>query len=383
MLLGILVGTVSIALFVTNKDTEMREALVSQAESIDLALGWSSMYDNILVNQSGENTITETPELALHRDRIAKICTVYANCRAVYLMRQNAKKEIYFLIDSSAKTSKLYIAPGTVYSEASKITQGVFSRHKIATDGPVKDRWGVWVSAFVPHLLPDKSVVVVGIDIEAKDWNKTLWKSAIIPALATLIFLGLMLFYSKLWRMKAAQNEVLQQSHHHLLKQSQEDSLTGLPNRRLYLDRLTQMIAGAQRGNQKFAVFYLDLDKFKIVNDTLGHDIGDQLLCVVSERFSSALRTEDTVARLSGDEFAMILPHTTTREDAENVAQKILDALAKPIMLNDQALMVTVSIGIVLYSDQWTTAPEMTHAADEAMYVAKRTGGAKYSFLPE
>ncbi len=382
MLLGILVGAASIGLMVHNKDMEMRLALLTQAQSIDLALGWSSMYDNILVNQSADNAIRETPELALHRARIDKICSVYAGCRAVYLMRQNEKKQISFLIDSDAKGSELYIVPGTIYTEASPITHEVFDTHKIAADGPVTDRWGTWVSALVPHVLPDQSVVVIGIDIEAKDWNKALCKSAIIPGLATLVFLGLMLFYTKLWRMKAVQNEALEQSHHQLMKQSHEDSLTGLPNRRLYEDRLTQLIASTQRGSPKFAVYYLDLDKFKIVNDTLGHDAGDQLLRIVAERFVGALREEDTVARLSGDEFAVILPHTATRVDAEQIAQKIIDTLAKPIVLKNQSLTVTVSIGIVFYSDKWTTAHEMTRAADEAMYVAKRSGANGYRFSP-
>ena len=379
MLLGILVGVASVGLFVHNKDIEMRQALVTQAQSIDLALGWSSMYDNILI-QSAENAISETPELALHRQRIDKICSVYANCRAVYLMRQNAKKQIYFLIDSDPKGSELYIVPGTFYTEASQVTHRVFDTHKLATDGPVTDRWGVWVSALVPHVLPDQSVVVVGIDIEAKDWNKTLWKSAIIPALATFIFLGLMLFYSKLWQMKTAQNEALEQTHHQLIKQSHEDSLTGLPNRRLYEDRLTQMIASAQRGGAKFAVFYLDLDKFKVVNDTLGHDAGDQLLRIVAERFSSALRVEDTVARLSGDEFAMLLPNIEQKAGAELAAQKIIEVLAQPTLLADKLLSVTVSIGIVIFSEKWTTAHELTRTADEAMYVAKKAGANQFYF---
>jgi len=383
MLLGVLVGVVSIALFVHNKNEEMRQTLLSQARSIDLALDWSSMYDNILNNQGAESSIVETPELAMHRERIDKICSVYANCRAVYLMHQNAQKQIYFLIDSSPKSSELYIVPGTVYSEASPVTREVFVTRQIATDGPVADRWGVWVSALVPHVLPDQSVVVVGIDIEASQWNKTLWKSAIIPLLATLTFLGLMLFYTKLWRIKNRQNEELEQSHHELLKLSHEDSLTGLPNRRLFEDRLTQQIASALRNKTKFAIFYLDLDKFKEVNDTLGHDAGDLLLCIVADRFVNALRAEDTVARLSGDEFAMLLPKIDQQAEAEAIAQKVIDALARPITVQGHALSVTVSIGIAIFSETRPTTHELTRSADEAMYSAKKAGAGRYYFFKE
>jgi diguanylate cyclase (GGDEF)-like protein len=200
--------------------------------------------------------------------------------------------------------------------------------------------------------------------------------------LATLIFLALMLLYTKLWRSNEMQTAELEKSHRQLLKQSHEDSLTGLPNRRLYEDRLTQMVESAQHGGPKFAVFYLDLDKFKIVNDTLGHDAGDQLLRIVSARFLSVLRAEDTVARLSGDEFAIILPRVDSKPVAEQFARNIINVLSLPVELNEQALKVTVSIGIVIYAETWTTAHEMTRAADEAMYVAKRAGADRYSFLP-
>lgn len=381
MLSGVLVGVASVVLVMHNKDAEMRQALLTQARTIDLALDWSRMYASIQSTLNAQKSDPETAELAQHRARIDKICSVYPNCRAVYLMRQNAQKKIYFLLDSSPKSSELYIVPGTVYTEASPVTYQVFASRKIAMDGPVADRWGVWVSALVPHLLPDKSSVVVGIDIEASEWNKTVWKSAIIPALATTAFLALMMLFLTLWRIKAKQNETLEKSHYQLVKQSHEDSLTGLPNRRLFEERLTQMIASTHRGGAKFAVFYLDLDKFKQVNDTLGHEAGDRLLCKAAERFASALRVEDTVARLSGDEFAMLLPNIDQQTDAEMTAQKIIDILGKPILLNNQLLSVTVSIGIVIFSEVWTTAHEHTRAADEAMYKAKRAGANQYYFL--
>ena len=384
MLLGILVGAASIALFVQHKDAEMRQALLTQARSIDLALDWSRMYSSIQANVSSpEHTADHIAEAEIdqYRARMASICEVYPNCIAVYLMRQDEKKQIYFLIDSDPKGSDLYIEPGTVYKEASPTTIQVFETRQISMDGPVEDRWGTWISALVPHVLPDKSVIVVGIDIKAADWNKTLWKSALIPALATLVFLALIWFYDKLWRTKEIQNEALEKSHHQLLKQSNEDGLTGLPNRRLFEERLTKMIENKLLGGSSFAVFYLDLDKFKIINDTLGHEAGDQLLSTAAQRFSSVLRAEDTVARLSGDEFAMLVVNITQQAAAESVAQKVIDSLAKPIELKGQALTATVSIGSVIFTDNWSTAHEVMRAADEAMYVAKRAGGNRNHFL--
>lgn len=382
MLLGISVGVFFISYAVINKDSELRSALLSQAQSIDLALGWSSMYASIetSADQSTETSkrIAALAELSQQRARISKICAVTSNCRAVYLMRLNAKNQIIFLIDSLPESSKLFIQPGTVYTDASAKLYQVFASQEMTVDGPYKDRWGVWTSAFVPHQLPDGSTVVVGIDVEASRWNELLWRAALTPILATLAFLVLIVFYHFLWRSKSKQNEDLKQSHRELLKLSHEDNLTGLPNRRFFDDRLEQAIAEAGRTNDGFAVMYLDLDHFKQVNDTLGHHAGDELLQIVADKLLVILRAEDTVARLSGDEFAILLPRIHKLRDVESVALEVILELGKPVILQDNQAAITVSIGIALYSKDFSTSYLMLKAADEALYVAKTLGKNRY-----
>jgi diguanylate cyclase (GGDEF)-like protein/PAS domain S-box-containing protein len=155
--------------------------------------------------------------------------------------------------------------------------------------------------------------------------------------------------------------------------QANHDALTALPNRNLLHDRLRQAILAAQRDHHSLALLVLDLDRFKEVNDTLGHHYGDLLLKEVGPRLRAALRESDTVARLGGDEFAMLLP-TADQEGAVMTAQKILQTLTKPFTLDELALDVEASIGIALFPEHGLDAETILRRADVAMYMAKQAG---------
>ena len=154
------------------------------------------------------------------------------------------------------------------------------------------------------------------------------------------------------------------------------DSLTGLPNRLLFNDRLNQAVSLAKRDSRQFALLYLDLDRFKPVNDTLGHTAGDEVLQAVAARIRSEVRESDTVARVGGDEFAVILPDIARREEAETVARKIIAALVAPFQLDSQkqSIDIEASIGIALYPSDAQDADALIKAADAAMYGAKQVG---------
>jgi diguanylate cyclase (GGDEF)-like protein/PAS domain S-box-containing protein len=154
------------------------------------------------------------------------------------------------------------------------------------------------------------------------------------------------------------------------------DSLTGLPNRLLFNDRLNQVISLAKRDSRQFALLYLDLDKFKPVNDALGHTAGDELLQGIATRIRQQVRESDTVARVGGDEFTVILPDIARREEAETVAKKIIAAFATPFQLGSQKQSVDIgtSIGIALYPADARDADALVKAADAAMYSAKQAG---------
>jgi diguanylate cyclase (GGDEF)-like protein len=152
------------------------------------------------------------------------------------------------------------------------------------------------------------------------------------------------------------------------------DPLTGLPNRLLFQDRLQQAIALANRTNHKFAVFFMDLDNFKIINDTMGHEAGDELLRSVAERLSTIERETDTVARLGGDEFAFIISKIITAQDGVNFAQRLNKLLKKPIIIHGNNVHMGSSIGVTIYPDDASNSEELLRNADIAMYQAKDNG---------
>jgi len=176
--------------------------------------------------------------------------------------------------------------------------------------------------------------------------------------------------FSDITESKAREESV---AHH-----AQHDFLTDLPNRLLFGDRFRQQLARARRHKVKFAIMYMDLDRFKPVNDTLGHQIGDQLLMAVAGRLKMQVREIDTVSRFGGDEFAILVSEISTREDVANLAEKILGALREPYTLDGHTVSVTASLGIAMYPDDGSDMDAILNKADAAMYRAKQQGANTY-----
>ena len=171
---------------------------------------------------------------------------------------------------------------------------------------------------------------------------------------------------------KTAQEQMEYQAYH--------DVLTGLPNRLLFRDRIGVALAHARRHRTAAAVMFLDLDQFKLVNDGLGHTVGDGLLQAVAARLVASVRAGDTVARMGGDEFTILLSDVTDSADTAVVAQKILDSISQPIIVDGHELFVTTSIGIALFPDDGADAETLLKNADRAMYRAKEEGRNNFQF---
>jgi diguanylate cyclase (GGDEF)-like protein len=172
-----------------------------------------------------------------------------------------------------------------------------------------------------------------------------------------------------------------QEMIHHM---AYHDPLTGLPNRILLNDRLNMAIARAQRGGKKIAVMMLDIDKFKGINDQYGHEAGDKLLKTVADRLGNALRKSDTIARMGGDEFIVIVPEMEKSADVSVVVQKILKTFSTPFDCNGFKLPSSTSIGVAMYPEDGDNGEALIRCADIAMYSVKARGGNNFCiYVPE
>ncbi|NMG77140.1 putative bifunctional diguanylate cyclase/phosphodiesterase [Aromatoleum diolicum] len=178
-----------------------------------------------------------------------------------------------------------------------------------------------------------------------------------------------------------AMTHAIQREQAKLHYQANYDALTAQPNRMLAVERLQQEIRSAHRQQQRFALMFIDLDDFKIVNDTMGHAVGDRLLAHVSTHIRARLRDEDTLARLGGDEFLVLLPRIGQASDARDVAGRLLEAVSEPVALDGREVVVHCSIGIALYPEDGETVEALMANADNAMYQAKKPGRTPVCFF--
>lgn len=196
-------------------------------------------------------------------------------------------------------------------------------------------------------------------------FHQTPWFYALV--VAALILLGVLI-------------NAIRERHRRVRHQAFHDSLTGLPNRILLDERSTAALADAQKSARSIAIMFLDLDGFKQVNDTFGHAAGDELLKIVATRFRACLRQADTLARIGGDEFAVLVDATDPRSTATEIAHRILDAVQSPLSLRGEPVRLGVSIGIAVHPDDGGDTRSMLQAADRAMYRAKLGGGNAFEF---
>jgi diguanylate cyclase (GGDEF)-like protein len=211
------------------------------------------------------------------------------------------------------------------------------------------------------------------------DWLAVLVGMAALSLLTITLLLSVV--DSRLATRTASLVNSLSQANSQLHHLALHDTLTRLPNRSLLEDRITHSITSSERSGKRFALMFIDLDRFKTINDSLGHHYGDKLLQGVAERLTSGLRAEDTVARLGGDEFVVLLAEINTPTAAGSVAQKLLESLAQPMDIEGQQQSVSGSIGISIYPEDGTTLRELMSNADSAMYHAKKVGRGNHQFF--
>lgn len=232
---------------------------------------------------------------------------------------------------------------GEVLPEASELTSKVLSQEIIPPTETIRyDKWG-----------NPLHVVLTGAPIQVHDE-----------------LVGIVASYTDITKQKELEREIKHMATH--------DVLTGLPNRRLFNERIQLEMAHAERNQERLGILWLDLDQFKDVNDSFGHNTGDVLLKKIADRLSKILRKSDTVARLGGDEFLIILPEMEEASAASKTAERVLEVMGKPFDCNGHSISMSFSIGIAIYPDHGEDVETLTKYADSAMYRAKDKGGNTY-----
>ena len=220
---------------------------------------------------------------------------------------------------------------------------------------------------------------MLNIDVAAAGWQSRIYKKALVPIIFTLIFLSILLWFMRKNKEREQLYAALFSTTTELTEIANNDELTCLPNRRLLEDRIAQAVKSAARTRLIVAVLFLDLDYFKIVNDTYGHPVGDQLLKLVATRLKGLLRADDTVARIGGDEFIILLSNLTSELQAITMAEKVVKVITEPFQVSGKSLNIGVSVGVVLYPEHDTNEKNLIRHADNAMYAAKRQGRSCYA----
>ena len=225
------------------------------------------------------------------------------------------------------------------------------------------------------YLAGESKVYVSEFRLRCKDgsWKWTLSRGMVVGWTADGKPLRMIGTHTDITARKESEAQVVKLAHY--------DPITGLPNRILFIDRLRQDIKQAHRTEQTITLMYLDLDRFKEVNDTLGHDVGDQLLKETAQRLVGCVREMDTVARLGGDEFIVILGNLENQSITERIAQDILDKMAEPFNLGNELVYISTSIGISIYPEDGSEVDVLLKNADQAMYVAKQDGRNRYHYF--
>lgn len=369
ILLGLIIGGVLTSFTMRAKDEERRTELVQAVQTIEQALDWQ-----VVEQQSLQQINLKTPEWRAFKSKLQGVCLVTPDCQWIYLMYIDGQDNLREIITSESDIAS--VPPNTIYQGATPEFKLHFKTLKSFVEGPTKDADGVWVGAVVAHKVAnvDGRYISIGLDIDAKNWQRETYFAAILPVAATLAYLALISYLLFKNYRQQQKNLALKNKADQLFLDASYDQLTGLANRALFEDRLKQECYVALREPSSLAVLFMDLDGFKLVNDTQGHKTGDDVLKAVAKRIAGLVRSEDTLARFGGDEFVLMLPRILNQQQALVVAEKILAAIQQPLLIGKSRYKLGISIGYAIFPHEKSEVSQLIRAADEAMYFAKKQG---------
>ncbi|MDQ7067022.1 MAG: GGDEF domain-containing protein [Sulfurimonas sp.] len=252
---------------------------------------------------------------------------------------------------------------------------------KIAGALPIGYKMAIGVSKEEPYLRNILQKAIQNFPVDKKETIEQRWLSIVVSQKQdfTLVYMVLavaLLFLSAFFYRQI----LLKKLNRRLEALAHFDTLTKLPNRSLFYDRLHKTINGAKDDNKQFALFFIDLDRFKQINDSLGHHIGDEVLKIISQRLLVVVKKKFTIARLSGDEFTIIMESENVEKDATSLVKEILEVCTQTISISGETLYLSASVGISIYPQDAHEANDLVKFADTAMYKAKKRAKIVISF---
>ena len=342
-------------------------------------------YREFVIHSAGrsrEALLADPVQQALREDVLAKM----RNLRVAKVKIYNADGLTVFSTDARQVGEDKSGNPGFLDARAGRVGSLITFRARFdAFEGEISNRnlIGTYVPArSSPNAAPE-AVFEVYSDVTEliASQRRALWQivAAVLTALSAL-YLFLYGVVRKADRLIAAQDLERERREAQVRHQAYHDALTGLPNRAYFGERLVEALAQSDRRRRRGALLFIDLDRFKIVNDSLGHAAGDELLRAVAERIGGCLRTGDLLFRMGGDEFTVILGEIAAPEDAAQVARRIASAVARPLTVHGHELHAGASTGIAVFPDDGDTVEALLKNADAAMYSAKEAGRGTHSF---
>lgn len=365
MFILVLAGAGTTYLSARRAEKEARQSLLMRTGGAAAALDPA-----MVAGLTGRPEDEGSPTFEYVRARLIAVHSVNKDCRFAYLLGMK-DGQVVFLADAEPANSEDYSAPGEVYEEASPELKAVFQSGQGFTEGPMRDDWGTWVSGLVPILGPGGQVVAaLGLDIDAADWP-TLVAPYRVPTIPLMTVSGVLMLGTVLFRQRREEVELRHLATH--------DFLTDIPNRYVLEIMLRRAVAASRRGTPS-ALLFIDVDNFKLVNDTFTHAAGDEMLATLTGVFRRNLRDEDLIARLGGDEFAVLLDRSSL-EAAKVVAERLRAAVDDHrFVIGQQTVDVSLSIGLVAI-DGAMAADKILITADTALHAAKERGRNRVVFL--
>lgn len=383
LILVLALGALFIYASVQAQAQQMRNYLLTYTQTVEKTVNWQALGDALKTAEAQipeakiDVTKINAADLMAIKAQLLTACQANKDCASIYVLKVSPKASQYLLdltMNTANKAADIGM-PYNVKNSGENSSKNQFSGTAAVNMASVDNNQTPSISAYAPLTSAGLQTFVLGVNIDKSRWNKQLLNAALMPTFFSLTLLGVLLGF--IWHHFKQLVRNIHAFESSTVEMSNVDALTGLSNRLILDDRMAQAIKVAIRAKSMVAILFVDLDYFKDVNDNFGHGIGDQLLKKVADRLNTLMRAEDTIARVGGDEFVILLGNLKSEHQAVIVADKIIEKITQPFKAGNKTLKLGASVGIAMYPQHDSNMQVLIKYADAAMYFSKRQGGGR------